>query len=107
MRYLTIIALILFLVLIFSSCAPHTEIYDSSGNKVHLVECGGLMLLSDCYKRANSICKSGYTVIDQSETSHGSMGFSITEGHQNVGHLGQHISRHIVFSCNDSLRNIG
>jgi hypothetical protein len=86
------IAWLLLTPLLLVGCATATEIRGPQGQVMHLIECPGLALsMGTCFDKANSLCSSGYTVLD-SQQALGPVTYGLYGG-------GQTIQRHIVVQC--------
>lgn len=53
------------LVIVLSGCATATPLKTGNGNQ-YLIECDGSAVpISTCYKKANTVCASGWDLVDK------------------------------------------
>jgi hypothetical protein len=51
-----------------AACAQATPINTGSGKSAYFIECPGAAMASECIKKANELCPSGYVIDDASRT---------------------------------------
>ena len=84
---------------ILGGCATATPINTGSGQQAYLIECPGSgNSMSNCVKKANSVCPTGYNIAGSREQAQGSGSVIYNPALQTMSVV-QNVSRNLVVQC--------